>query len=43
MKWFIVADFLYAWTAKFTTTEQNEAAFWLFCELGISSQDYFCL
>ena len=24
-------------------TEENEAAFWLFCELGISSQDYFCL
>ena len=43
MKWFIVADFLYARTAMFNTTEENEAAFWLFYELGISSQDYFCL
>ena len=26
-----------------TTTEENEAALSLFCELGISSQDQFCL
>lgn len=27
----------------FTTTEENEAVFPLFCEVGISSQDEFCL
>ena len=27
----------------FTTTEENEATLSLFCELGISSQDQFCL
>ena len=26
-----------------TTTEEKEAALSLFCELGISSQDQFCL
>ena len=26
-----------------TTTEENEATLSLFCELGISSQDQFCL
>ena len=44
-KWFTVVDFH---TLKamllLTTTEENEAApLLLFCELGISSQDQFCL
>ena len=33
----------YAGSNVFTTTEENEAALSLFCELGISSQDQFCL
>ena len=27
----------------FTTTEENEAVFPVFCQVGISSQDKFCL
>ena len=43
-KWFTVVDF-HTLEAMFllTTTEENEAALSLFCELGISSQDQFCL
>ena len=33
----------YARSNVITTTEENEAALSLFCELGISSQDQFCL
>ena len=43
-KWFTVVDF-HTLEAMFllTTTEENEAALSLFCELGISSKDQFCL
>ena len=43
VKWFTVVDISYAGSNVFTTTEENEAALSLFCELGISSQDQFCL
>ena len=43
-KWFTVVDF-HTLEAMFllTITEEKEAALSLFCELGISSQDQFCL
>ena len=43
-KWFTVVD-LYTLEAMFSLTskEEKEAALSLFCELGISSQDQFCL
>ena len=43
-KWFTVVDF-HTLEAMFllTTTEEKEAALSLFSELGISSQDQFCL
>ena len=43
-KWFIIVDFhpLEA-MCLLTTTEEKEAALTLFYELGISSQDQFCL
>ena len=43
-KWFTVVDF-HMLNVMFllTTTEENEAALSLFCELGISSQDQICL
>ena len=41
MKWFTEAD--YTLEAMFITTEKNEAALSLLCELGIFSQDKFCL
>ena len=43
-KWFTVVDF-HTLEAMFllTTTVENGAALSLFCELGISSQDQFCL
>ena len=43
-KWFTVVDF-HTLEAMFllTTTAEKEAALSLFCELGISSQDQFCL
>ena len=43
-KWFTVVD-QYTLKAMFslTTKEEKEAALSLFCELGISSQDQFCL
>ena len=43
-KWFTVVDF-HTLEAMFllTTTAEKEAAWSLFCELGISSQDQFCL
>ena len=45
-KWFTVVDFHTPRPeAMFllTTTAEKEAALSLFCELGISSQDQFCL
>ena len=33
----------YTQSNVFTTTEENKAALLLFCELGISSQDQFCV
>ena len=43
-KWFTVADF-HTIKAMFllTTTEKKEASLSLLCELGIFSQDQFCL
>ena len=43
-KWFTIVD-LHTLETMFllTTTEEKEAALSLFCELGISSQDQFCL
>ena len=43
-KWFTVVDF-HTLEAMFflTTAAEKEAALSLFCELGISSQDQFCL
>ena len=43
-KWFTVVDF-HTLEAMFLliTTEENEAALSLFCELEISSQDQICL
>ena len=43
-KWFTVVDF-HTLEAMFSlaTTEEKEAALSLFSELGISSQDQFCL
>ena len=43
-KWFTVVD-LYTLEAMFSLTskEEKEAALSLFCELGISLQDQFCL
>ena len=43
-KWFTVLDF-HTLEAMFllTTTEKKEASLSLLCELGISSQDQFCL
>ena len=42
--WFTVVDF-HTLEAMFllTTTEEKEAALSVFCELGISSQEQFCL
>ena len=42
VKWLTVADF-HGLAAMFllTTTEKNKETLSLFCELGISSQDYF--
>ena len=45
VKWFTVADFLYAWSYVYFyrgVTEENEAALSLFCNFGIFSQDQFC-
>ena len=43
-KWFTVVDFHTLETMfLLTTTAEKEAALSLFCELGISSQDQFCL
>ena len=41
-KWFTVVDFR-TLKAMLTTTEEKKASLTLFFELGISSQDQFCL
>ena len=44
MNWFTVVAFhIYSRINVSNTSEENKAALSLFCELGISSQDQFCL